>query len=129
MPNSVVVDGKKFYELIVTDIKWHDVERIGCDARQIVQFEVDFVDPQRHDPHIIEQNFTLSLQNVIADELFFRYLMRSLYHHSKVFVSIHCGSDHCYVQGVLPKLVPICKKSDEKKLADSGTFEAIVCDN
>lgn len=129
MPNSVLVEGKKFYELLVTSIKWHDVERIGCDARQIVQFEVDFVDPQRHDPHIIEQNFTLSLQNVIADELFFRYLMRSLYHHSKVFVSIHSGVDCCFVQGVIPKLIPICQKSDERMLEDSGLFDAIKSDD
>ena len=129
MPNSVVVDGKKFYELIVTDIKWHYVERAGCDARRIVQFEISFIDPQRGDTYVHDQNVTISLHNVIADELFFRYLMRSLYHHSKVFVSIHSGVDCCFVQGVIPKLIPICQKSDERMLEDSWLFDAIKSDD
>lgn len=116
MANSVIVEGKKFYELRVTSIRWHEVERIGCDARRIVQFEVDFMDPQDHDSCIRESDVCHSLKSVIADELFFKYVSKSLHQHSKLFVSLYCGGSCDYIQAVLPEIIPITKASDEKKL-------------
>jgi len=118
MANSVVINGKKFYELVAVAIRWHEVERPACVAYKILEYEIDFIDPTDGERFIQEMHVTHSLKNVIADELFYKYVSKSLHEHSRIFVSLHSDGNGSVIQSVLPEIIPISRESDEKRIVE-----------